>query len=145
MEFRLSEEQRLFRQAVRAFAEQELKPRACHVDETGEFNWEAVRKGASLGLLGLTVPEAYGGAGLDHVSAAIALEEVARGCGSTALSLAAHNGLGLAPILLFGTEAQKRRWLPAGRRSASSRCERCWKKIRATSKCCTHWGACIIR
>jgi alkylation response protein AidB-like acyl-CoA dehydrogenase len=113
MDFRLSEEQRLFRQAVREFAEQELKPRARHVDERGEFNWEAVRKGASLGLLGLTVPEDYGGAGLDHVSAAIAIEEIARGCGSTALSLAAHNGLGLTPILLFGSEAQKRRWLPA--------------------------------
>ncbi|MER3513594.1 MAG: acyl-CoA dehydrogenase, partial [Chloroflexota bacterium] len=72
MNFQLTEEQEMFRQAVRAFTEKELKPRARHVDETGEFNWEAVRKMGPLGLLGLAVPEEYGGAGVDSVSAAIA-------------------------------------------------------------------------
>jgi alkylation response protein AidB-like acyl-CoA dehydrogenase len=111
MEFRLSEEQEATRQAVRGFVEKEVKPRARHTDETGEFPWETFRKMASLGLLGLNIPEEYGGAGADHLSAAIMLEEVARGCGSTALSLAAHLGLACAPLYLFGSEAQKRKYL----------------------------------
>jgi alkylation response protein AidB-like acyl-CoA dehydrogenase len=65
-----------------------------------------------LGLLGLNIPEQYGGAGVDAVSAAIAIEELGWGCGGTALSISAHNGLGCGPIALFGTEEQKRRWLP---------------------------------
>lgn len=111
MNFQLTEEQEMFRQAVRAFAEKELKPRAHHVDETGEFNWEAVRKMGPLGLLGLAAPEEYGGAGVDSVSAAIAIEELGRGCGSTALSVAAHNGLCCTPLTLFGTHEQKEKWL----------------------------------
>jgi alkylation response protein AidB-like acyl-CoA dehydrogenase len=112
MDFDLTAEQRLWREAVRDFCAKEVQPRARHVDEAGEFNWEAVRKGAALGLLGLNVPEEYGGAGVDAVSAAIAIEELGRVCGSTALALAAHNGLACAPIALFGTEAQKKDWLP---------------------------------
>jgi alkylation response protein AidB-like acyl-CoA dehydrogenase len=88
-----------------------LRPRAHEVDETGEFNWPAVRKMGPLGLLGLNIPEAYGGAGVDAVSAALAIEELAWGCGSTALAISAHNGLGCAPVALFGTDAQKERWL----------------------------------
>ena len=72
-------------------------PRRTTVDESGEFNWEAARKGATLGLLGLSIPEEYGGAGVDSLGAALAIEELGWGCGSTALSLAAHNGLGTAP------------------------------------------------
>jgi alkylation response protein AidB-like acyl-CoA dehydrogenase len=89
-----------------------VKPKAREVDEEGRFNWEAVHKMGPFGLLGLNVAEAYGGAGVDPVSAAIAIEELGWGCGSTALAIAAHNGLGCAPISLFGTEAQKQRWLP---------------------------------
>lgn len=111
MNFQPTEEQEMYRQAVRAFAEKELKPRARHVDETGEFNWEAVRKMAPLGLLGLAAPEEYGGAGVDPVSAAIAIEELGRGCGSTALSIAAHNGLCCTPLALYGTHEQKEKWL----------------------------------
>jgi alkylation response protein AidB-like acyl-CoA dehydrogenase len=111
MDFDLTEEQRLWQKSVRAFAEAELRPRAHEVDETGEFNWPAVRKMGPLGLLGLNIPEAYGGAGVDAVSAALAIEELAWGCGSTALAISAHNGLGCAPVALFGTDAQKERWL----------------------------------
>jgi alkylation response protein AidB-like acyl-CoA dehydrogenase len=112
MDFELTDEQQLFRRTVRDFAENELKPRARHVDEHAEFNAAAVKKMGPLGLLGLNVPEEYGGAGVDPLSAAIAIEEIGRGCGSTGLAIAAHNGLACAPIALFGSEEQKRKWLP---------------------------------
>ncbi len=112
MDLQLNEEQTMFRQMVRDFSEKELKSRARHTDEAAEFNWEAVKKMGPLGLLGLNVPEEYGGPGIDPLSAAIAIEEIGWGCGSTGLAIAAHNGLGCAPIVLFGTEEQKRRWLP---------------------------------
>lgn len=112
MDFDLSEEQRAWRKAVHDFVDREVRPKAREVDETGEFNWNAARKGASLGLLGLAIPEEYGGAGVDSISAAIAIEEVAWGCGSTALSLAAHNGLGTIPLVQYGGETLKRKWLP---------------------------------
>jgi alkylation response protein AidB-like acyl-CoA dehydrogenase len=112
MNFDLTDEQRMWREAVHDFVGKEVKPKAREVDEEARFNWEAVRKMGPLGLLGLNVPEEYGGAGVDAVSAAIAIEELGWGCGSTALAIAAHNGLGCAPIVLFGTEAQKRRFLP---------------------------------
>lgn len=113
MDFDLTEEQRLWQKSVHAFVEAEVRPRAQEVDETGQFNWAAVHKMGPLGLLGLNVPEAFGGAGVDAISAAIAIEELAWGCGSTALALAAHNGLGTAPVALFGTQEQKEQWLPA--------------------------------
>ena len=111
MHFDLSEEQQMIRQAVREFAEKEIAPRARHVDETGEFPAETFRKMGELGLMGIAVPEQYGGAGADSLSAAIAVEEVARACGSTALAYAAHMGLGSAPIAMFGTEEQKWKFL----------------------------------
>lgn len=113
MNFDLSDEQRLWKAAVHDFAAREVKPKAQRTDESGEFNWAAVRKMGPLGLLGLNVPEEYGGAGVDAISAAIAIEELGWGCGSTALSIAAHNGLGCAPIALFGSEELKQRFLPA--------------------------------
>jgi alkylation response protein AidB-like acyl-CoA dehydrogenase len=112
MDFELSEEQRAFRHMVHEFVAKEVKPLARHTDETGEFNWTAVKKMGQIGLLGLEVPEAYGGAELDAISVAIAVEELGWGCGSTALAVAAHNGLALGPIVKYGTEAQKRKWLP---------------------------------
>jgi alkylation response protein AidB-like acyl-CoA dehydrogenase len=111
MHFELSEEQQMIRQAVREFAEKEIAPRARHVDETGEFPAETFKKMGELGLMGLPFPEEYGGAAADSISTAIAIEEVARACGSTALAYAAHIGLGSAPIALFGTEEQKRTYL----------------------------------
>ncbi len=112
MYFDFSDEQRMWRSAVHDFVAREVKPKARQVDETGEFNWEAVHKMGPIGLLGLNIPEGYGGAGVDAVSAAIAIEELGWGCGSTALAIAAHNGLGCAPVVLFGDEAQKSRYLP---------------------------------
>lgn len=112
MNFELTAEQQMWRASVRDFCDREVAPRARHADETGAFNWEAVRKGAALGLLGLNVPEAFGGAGVDAISAAIAVEELGRACGSTALALAAHNGLACAAIANFGSDALKHAWLP---------------------------------
>ena len=112
MDFDLNDEQRMWREAVHDFVAHEVKPKAREVDEEGQFNWEAVHKMGPLGLLGLNVPEEYGGAGIDPVGAAIAIEELGWGCGSTALAIAAHNGLGCAPIAMFGTTEQKQRYLP---------------------------------
>lgn len=112
MDFDLSNEQRMWRKAVHDFVEKEVRPKAHEVDVTGEFNWNAVRKGGPLGLMGLNIPEEYGGASVDPISAAIAIEELGWGCGSTALALAAHNGLGTAPLVLYGSEALKKKWLP---------------------------------
>lgn len=112
MNFDLNDEQRMWREAVHDFVAREVRPWAHEVDEEARFNESAVRKMAPLGLLGLNIPEAYGGAGVDPVSAAIAIEELGWGCGSTALAVAAHNGLACAPIALFGNEDQKRAILP---------------------------------
>jgi alkylation response protein AidB-like acyl-CoA dehydrogenase len=112
MNFQLTEEQQMYRRAGHEFVERELKPIAAHVDESAEFPWPAVRKGIGLGILGLEVPEVYGGAGMDPLGAAIAIEEIGRGCGSTGLSIAAHNGLCCFPILKFGTEEQRQHYLP---------------------------------
>lgn len=112
MDFDLNEEQRLWKKSVHDFVAAEVQPKAREVDETGQFNWPAVRKMAPLGLLGLTVPEAYGGAGVDSVSAILALEEIGWACGSTALALTAHNGLGTSPLALYGSEELKNKWLP---------------------------------
>ncbi len=112
MNFELTHEQQMFRNTVRDFVRREVAPLARHIDETGEFNWQAVKKMGPLGMLGLQTPEEYGGADLDTVSASIAIEELGWACGSTALAISAHNNLGIGPILAFGTPAQRQRWLP---------------------------------
>ena len=112
MDFDLNEEQRMWQKAVHDFVAAQVRPKAREVDETSEFNWPAVRKMGPLGLLGMTVPEEYGGSGVDAISMAIAIEELGWGCGSTALAIAAHNGLGCAPIANFGTQEQKKKFLP---------------------------------
>ncbi|MCC6299133.1 MAG: acyl-CoA dehydrogenase family protein [Anaerolineales bacterium] len=112
MNFDLTEEQKLWQKTVHDFVAKEVQPKAHEVDVTGEFNWDATRKMGPLGLLGLNIPEAYGGAGVDAVSSAIAIEELGWGCGSTALAIAAHNGLGATPLVMFGSEALKKKWLP---------------------------------
>ena len=112
MNFELTPEQKEVRHTVHDFVAREVKPMARQTDEKGEFNWTAVKKMGPMGLLGLEIPEQYGGAELDAVSAAIAIEELAWGCGSTALAISAHNGLGLGPIAKFGNDVQKQTWLP---------------------------------
>ncbi len=111
MNLQLTDEQRMVRDTVREFAQNEVAPRAREVDETARFPAENFQKMAELGLLGLPYPEKYGGAGGDTVSYALTVEELARACGSTALSYAAHVSLGCAPFYLFGTEAQKQKYL----------------------------------
>jgi len=112
MNFDLTEDQKLWQKTVHDFVAKEVQPKAHEVDVTSEFNWTATRKMGPLGLLGLNIPEEYGGSGVDAISAAIGIEELGWGCGSTALAIAAHNGLGTTPIVLFGSEELKKKWLP---------------------------------
>ncbi len=119
MDFNLTEEQRLWRKAVHDFVTNEVRPKASELDETKELNWPAIRKMGPFGLLGLNVPEEYGGTGLDSICAAIAIEELGWGDGGTALVIAAHNGLGCAPIAMFGTKAHKRTYLPVAASGSS--------------------------
>ncbi|ATY84450.1 acyl-CoA dehydrogenase [Kyrpidia spormannii] len=111
MDFDLTTEQRMIRDAVRDFAEGEVAPKAAEVDRTGRFPIETFKKMGELGFLGIPFPEEYGGAGGDTVSYALAVEEIGRACASTGLSYAAHISLGSYPIYAFGTEAQKREYL----------------------------------
>ncbi|MBI3169201.1 MAG: acyl-CoA dehydrogenase family protein [Chloroflexi bacterium] len=112
MNFDLTEEQKTWKKIVHEFAEKELRPKAREVDEKEEFNWEAFRKAGPVGLTGMSIPEEYGGSNVDMISNAIAFEELGWGCGSTALAFTAHNGLGTAPIALYGSEELKKKWLP---------------------------------
>ena len=112
MDFSLTEEQRMWKDMVWAFAEKEVRPKAAELAEKGEMHWEALKKMGPLGLLGMVVPEAYGGSEMDTVSTVLAIEALGWADAGTALTVAAHNGLGCAPLVLFGTEAQKRRFLP---------------------------------
>jgi alkylation response protein AidB-like acyl-CoA dehydrogenase len=112
MDFNLTEEQRMWRKAVHDFVAQEVKPKAAELDESEELNWPAIRKMGPLGLLGMTVQEEFGGSGVDTISAAIAIEELGWGDGGTALNIAAHTGLGCAPIAMFGSQEQKEQFLP---------------------------------
>jgi butyryl-CoA dehydrogenase len=107
----LSEEQRLLQQTVRDFAAAEVKPMARENDETGHFPRELFRKAAELGLTGVTFPEAEGGAGFDHVSYTIVIEEISRVCASTGVILSVQNSLYCDPLHRFGTEEQKKQFL----------------------------------
>jgi butyryl-CoA dehydrogenase len=111
MNFDLSEDQRMLREMVRDFAERELRPVASAIDRQHRFPAEQIQKMAGLGLMGIMVPSQYAGAGMDCVCYAIATEEVARVCASTSTIMSAHNSLCVGPILDYGTEEQKKRWL----------------------------------
>ena len=111
MRLDLTEEQKLLEETVRAFANSEVKPLAKELDETGQFPRETFRKAAELGLTGIVLPEQYGGAGFDHVSYTIVIEEISRVCASTGAILAGQNSLYCGPIHRYGTEEQKQRFL----------------------------------
>ena len=111
MRLDLTEEQKLLEETVRAFANSEVKPLAKELDETGQFPRETFRKAAELGLTGIVLPEQYGGAGFDHVSYTIVIEEISRVCASTGAILAGQNSLYCGPIHCYGTEEQKQRFL----------------------------------
>jgi short-chain 2-methylacyl-CoA dehydrogenase len=108
----LSEEHELVRRTVRDFTEERVAPVAEELDREHRFPYELVAELAELGLMGMTIPEEYGGAGADTLSYAIAVEELTRVDSSVAITVAAHHSLGTLPIFLFGTEEQKREWLP---------------------------------
>jgi short/branched chain acyl-CoA dehydrogenase len=112
MDFTLSTEHEILRSTVRRFAQNEIQPLARSLDEREEFSVDLTRSMGALGLFGIVVSEDYGGQGLDYLSYIIAIEEIARVDGSQAASVAAGNSLGIGPIYAFGTEAQKRRYLP---------------------------------
>ena len=111
MDFHLTREQEMLRETVHAFAEEVLKPRAAALDQSREFPLDNYRRCAEMGLCGMMVPETYGGAGFDGVSYVIAIEEVSRACASTGVILSVNNSLFCAPVLRFGNEAQKRKYL----------------------------------
>ncbi|MFQ5343600.1 MAG: acyl-CoA dehydrogenase [Anaerolineae bacterium] len=111
MDLELTAEQRLIRDTVREFAQAEIAPRAREVDENERFPRENFAGMADLGLMGLPIPEEYGGAGADTVSYALAVEKISAACGSTGLTYAAHVSLACGPLLYFGTEAQKQKYL----------------------------------
>ncbi len=112
MDFNLSEEHRHIRSMVREFAEKKIKPIAQQLDEKEQFSHELTKEMGELGLLGIYLPEQYGGAGLDYLAYIIAVEEIARVDGSQAATLAAHNSLGIGPLYYHGTEEQKKKYLP---------------------------------
>ncbi len=112
MDFELNSEQKMWQHTVHEFVAREVQPKAHEVDETGEFNWSAFRKMGAIGLLALNLPEELGGPGVEAISAAIGIEELGWGCGSTALAIAAHNGLGLTPLIVYGSDELKQTWLP---------------------------------
>lgn len=107
----LSDEQKAIREMARRFAQEQIAPIARETDETSTFPAQIFEKMGQLGLLGLPVPEEYGGVGADTLSYALAVEELAAACGSTALTYAAHTSLACMPLLWFGTEQQKQKHL----------------------------------
>jgi short/branched chain acyl-CoA dehydrogenase len=112
LNFDLTQEQQLVRDTVREFAESRIAPVAAELDREHRFPYELVAELAELGLMGMTVPEEYGGAGADTLSYAVAVEELTRIDSSVAITVAAHHSLGTLPIFYFGNEEQKREWLP---------------------------------
>jgi alkylation response protein AidB-like acyl-CoA dehydrogenase len=122
VDFDLTPEQELVRDTVRTFARERVAPVAAELDLEGRFPYELVAELTELGLMGIPIPEDYEGGGGDTVSYAIAIEELTRVDSSVAITVAAHTSLGTMPILMFGTDEQKRRWLPdlaSGRRLAA--------------------------
>ncbi len=112
MDLTLSSEQELLRSTVREFARERLVPVAAKLDETGNFPKAEIAAMAELGLLGMMVPTEYGGAGMDAVSYALAMEEISAGCASCGVIMSVNNSLVLDPVMKYGTEAQKRAWAP---------------------------------
>jgi alkylation response protein AidB-like acyl-CoA dehydrogenase len=122
LNFDLDSEHELVRSTVREFAQERVAPVAEELDRESRFPYDLVAGMAELGLMGMTIPEEYGGAGADTVAYAIAVEELARVDSSVAITMAAHHSLGTLPIYSFGTEEQKREWLPdlaSGKRLAA--------------------------
>jgi butyryl-CoA dehydrogenase len=112
VDLELTPEQALLRDTARDLASKEIAPRAAAIDKEHRFPKELIARLGELGLMGVAVPEEWGGAGMDTVSYVVALEEIARACASTAVIMSVNNSLVCEPILKFGTDAQKQAWLP---------------------------------
>jgi len=112
MQLELNEQQKMIKSMVREFAEKEIAPIAADLDKKEEFPSKTLEKMAKLGLLGITVPTEYGGAGLDTISYATVIEEISRKCASTGVITSVHNSLVAWPIKIYGTDAQKKKYLP---------------------------------
>jgi butyryl-CoA dehydrogenase len=108
MDFELTEEQRLIRDSAREFAQREIAPRASELDKTSRWPSEIVKKMGELGFMGVAIPEAHGGSGMDTVSYALAMEEISAACASCGVIMSVNNSLFCDPIYKFGTEAQKK-------------------------------------
>ena len=113
MDFELSQDHKVLRDAVRDFVEKEIKPIAMQIDEDHAIPDALVQKMAEMGFLGSYLPEEYGGAGLDMLAYAIVVEEVSKACASSGVLISAHTSLCSGPIYTYGTEEQKKKWLPA--------------------------------
>ena len=112
MDFGLSKTEVLFQQMIRSFAENEVKPLAAEIDEEERFPIETVEKMGKLGIMGIPVPTQYGGAGGNYKLYAMAVEELSRCCATTGIVVSAHTSLCIGPILEYGTEEQKMKYLP---------------------------------
>lgn len=112
MNFLLSEKQLIVQRSVRSFCEREIRPIAREIDQEASFPWEVVEKMGKLGYFGIQAPKTLGGAGLDTVSYSLVIEETSRVCAALGLCLSVHNSVALYPILAFGSEEQKQRWVP---------------------------------
>ncbi len=112
MNFELTNQQKLARKVARDFAKNELEPTAEERDEKMEFPTEAIKKMGELGFMGISIPEEYGGSGLDSISYILIIEEIAKVCPSTAIIISVHNSVCAYPILALGTEEQKKKYLP---------------------------------
>lgn len=112
MDFELTDNQKMIRNMVREFARKEIEPIAAELDEKEEYPHETLKKMSKLGLLGIVIPTEYGGAGLDAVSYAIVIEEISKMCASTGVVTSVHNSLVSDPIIKYGTEEQKEKYLP---------------------------------
>jgi len=111
MDFELTEEQRMIQDMARSFAEKEVAPVAAELDETHRFPTDLARKMGELGLMGVAVPEEYGGAGMDYVCYVVALEEISVACANTGVVMSANNSLACGPVLANGTDEQKKKFL----------------------------------
>jgi len=142
MEFLPSGDTDLIRQTVRDFAEKHIRPHIMEWDESQTFPLHVFKELGQLGLMGVLVPQEYGGAGLGYPQYVAAIEELSKVCGSVGLSMAAHNSLCTGHILSFGNEEQKQRWLPklasaewigAWGRGRHERWVKCWDRSRCHS------------
>jgi len=112
MQLEFNEQQKMIKKMVREFAEKEVAPIAAELDEKGEYPTKTLEKMSKLGLLGVIIPQEYGGAGLDTISYEIVVEEISRKCASTGVVTSVHNSLTAWPIMKYGTEEQKKKYLP---------------------------------